>query len=79
MPLRVLELAGDLFGVRRMEWCGESLLAENVGTNRLVGPVYIGLRVILLSQQAVHDARTLGLLRIENGVDLDARLMLEIT
>jgi hypothetical protein len=54
------------------------LLAQHLGTNRLVGPVHVGLRIRLLGDQPVHDSCALGFFSIINRSNARSGVTLKI-
>src|SRR5262245_11985440 len=76
--LGILELRGDALGARRGVRRRHPSGLEDLGPDRLVRPVDVGLWVVLLREETVHHAGALGLLGVENGSDGEPALALEI-
>src|SRR5580704_14360468 len=55
-----------------------ALLPQHLGPDRLVGPINVRLRIVLLGDEPIHGASTFGLLGVIDGADADPGLLLEI-
>ena len=58
--------------------CGHAALFKHIRPHRFVGPIDIGLRIVLLRDEAVHHAGALGLFGIEHRFHRDPGVALEV-
>src|SRR6266536_1323532 len=76
--IRVFELISNTCGRSRHIRCGHTALLKGVRSHRLVRPINIGLWIVLLGDETVHYAGTLGLFGVEDRFHSDPSLALEV-
>ena len=76
--IRIFELIGNPFRGRGDIRRGHTTLLERVRSHRLVRPVNVRLRIILLGDETIHDAGALGLFGVKHGFHRDSSFALEV-
>src|SRR5450756_1978737 len=78
VPIGVAKRLWDSYSILRNIGCGDSLLSQDLGADRFVGPIDVGLRIALFGDEPVHCSGAFGFLGVVNRPHLDSRLLLEI-